>query len=158
MSIKIVCQWCGKKLGAPVHFAGKTCVCPYCKQPVKIPEASPLQQGLPKVQPVPPPPPVATPVTPQQVPPQAVAAVQQIVQVKVVAGGQKSVAAAFLLAMFFGPLGMLYSTVAGCLMMILLNILIVLPTAGLGLLITQPLCVLWAVIAASSYNRRLANS
>lgn len=80
-------------------------------------------------------------------------AVQQTTVIQV--GTQKSVAAAVLLALFFGPLGMLYATIPGALIMIVVSIIIVVPTLGLGLLITLPICAIWAGIAANSYNQRL---
>lgn len=67
----------------------------------------------------------------------------------------KSVGTAIVLSLFFGPLGMLYSTVAGGLIMIVVNLIIVLPTLGLGLLLTQPICVIWAAVAASTHNSKL---
>jgi len=80
-------------------------------------------------------------------------AVQQTTVIQV--GSQKSVVGAVLLAFFFGPLGMLYSTVAGALVMFFVNILVAIATLGLGLIITIPLCALWAGLAASSHNNRL---
>lgn len=67
----------------------------------------------------------------------------------------KSVGAAIALSFFFGPLGMLYSTVPGGLIMLLVNLIIVFPTLGLGLLITHPICVIWAAVAASQHNSKL---
>ncbi|MGC1853498.1 MAG: DUF2510 domain-containing protein [Solirubrobacterales bacterium] len=70
-------------------------------------------------------------------------------------GSQKSVAGAVLLALFFGPLGMLYATVPGALIMFVISIPVALFTLGLGLLITLPICAIWAGVAASSHNARL---
>jgi hypothetical protein len=67
----------------------------------------------------------------------------------------KSVGTAIVLAFFFGPLGMLYSTVVGGLVMLLVNIVIVLPTLGFGLLITWPICIIWAAMAASTHNSKI---
>lgn len=86
----------------------------------------------------------------QQPPP---VAVQQTTVIQV--GGQKSVVGAVLLALFFGPLGMLYSTVVGALVMFVVSIFVAFATLGLGLIITLPICAIWAGIAANSHNDQL---
>jgi hypothetical protein len=68
----------------------------------------------------------------------------------------KSVALALLLAFFFGPLGMLYSTVAGGIIMFFLSFFLAISTCGLSLFVTWPICVIWSAVAADSYNRQLA--
>lgn len=83
-------------------------------------------------------------------------AVQQTTVIQV--GSQKSVAGAVLLALFFGPLGMIYATVPGALIMFVINIFVAIVTLGLGLLLTLPICAIWAGIAASSHNKRLGVS
>ncbi len=83
-------------------------------------------------------------------------AVQQTTVIQV--GSQKSVAGAVLLALFFGPLGMLYATVPGALVMFVISFVVAIATLGLGLLITLPICAIWAGIAASSHNKRLGVS
>ena len=65
---------------------------------------------------------------------------------------EKSVLIAFLLAFFFGPLGMLYTTVSGAIIMLVVSLVVGVFTFGLGLLITQPICVIWSVVAANSHN------
>lgn len=72
----------------------------------------------------------------------------------IVIGSRKSVGTAVLLAIFFGPLGMLYSTVGGAVVMFFVNLFVGLATMGFGLLLTWPVCVLWAASAASEHNRR----
>jgi hypothetical protein len=67
----------------------------------------------------------------------------------------KSVGLAVLLAFLFGPLGMLYSTVAGALLMLIISTIAAVFTCGFGLLITWPICIIWAAAAASSYNQNL---
>ena len=76
----------------------------------------------------------------------------------VVVAPQKSVGIAVILAFFFGPIGMLYSTIAGALVMFVANLLAIFLTAGLGLVVTWPIGLVWAGVAASSYNSRLMNS
>ncbi|WP_432558532.1 hypothetical protein [Granulicoccus sp. GXG6511] len=73
----------------------------------------------------------------------------------VVAPAQKSPATAGVLAFFFGPLGMLYSTWQGALTLFLVNIVLIWFTAALILLVTIPIGVIWAVMAANQHNARL---
>lgn len=75
-------------------------------------------------------------------------------QVVVPVGKGPGVAA--LLAFFFGPLGMLYSTILGALLMAVVWIGVLVFTFGLGLPIVHAICAVWAAIAASSYNAKLA--
>lgn len=86
-------------------------------------------------------------------PPPSPAVVQQTTVIQV--GSQKSVAGAVLLALFFGPIGMVYSTVPGALVMFVVSLIVVIPTLGLGLLVTLPAGALWAGIAASNHNKGL---
>lgn len=85
--------------------------------------------------------------------PPAPVAVQQTTVIQV--GTHKSVVGAVLLAFFFGPLGMLYATVPGAIVMFFINIIVAIPTLGLGLFITFPIGVIWAGLAADSQNKRL---
>lgn len=77
-------------------------------------------------------------------------------KVVVVDGGGKSVLVAFLLAFFLGPLGMLYATVSGGLIMMVVSIVVGIFTLGFGLVVTWPICVIWACIAASNQNKKTA--
>jgi hypothetical protein len=61
----------------------------------------------------------------------------------------KSRTVAFLLAFFFGPLGMLYSTVVGGLVMLVVGGILTFFTLGLALFVVWPVCIIWAVLAAS---------
>lgn len=83
------------------------------------------------------------------------AAPMSVQQTMINVGSQKSVGTAVLLALFFGPLGMLYSTIAGAIVMFFVNLVVAVFTLGLGLLITFPLGALWAGIAVSNQNGRL---
>jgi len=80
----------------------------------------------------------------------------------VVVAPTKSVGISLILTFFFGPLGMFYSTVPGGLIMMVVNAPIVifgLCSGGVGLLLlvfTQPICMVWGAMAASSYNRKLS--
>lgn len=82
-------------------------------------------------------------------------AVQQTTVIHV--GSHKSVAGAVVLALLFGPLGMLYATVVGALVMFFVNILVVIATLGLGLILTVPIGAVWAGVAASNHNKQLGS-
>ena len=70
-------------------------------------------------------------------------------------GQEKSVAASILLSFFFGPLGMLYSTVTGALIMFVVGGFFTVITLGLGGLLVWPGGVLWAALAANAHNQRV---
>jgi hypothetical protein len=67
----------------------------------------------------------------------------------------KSVGIALLLTFLFGPIGMLYSTVVGALVMLVASVLAVLLTAGLGLFLTWPIGMVWAAVAVNTSNSKL---
>lgn len=67
----------------------------------------------------------------------------------------KNVGLAAGLALFFGPLGMCYSTLKGALVMFLVNVVIGFLTLGVGCLVTLPICAVWAYMAAKKYNEEL---
>lgn len=73
---------------------------------------------------------------------------------QIVVKTQKSVGVALILAFLFGPLGMLYSTIAGGIIMLIVTGFVAIFTLGFGLLITWPVCMIWAAIAANSYNKQ----
>lgn len=70
----------------------------------------------------------------------------------------KSVGISILLTFLFGPLGMLYTTIAGAIVMLVINIFIGIVTLGFGLLLTWPICIIWGAIAANSHNKKLLAS
>ena len=59
------------------------------------------------------------------------------------------------LALFFGPLGMFYSTILGAIIMLIVNVIVGIFTLGVGLFVTIPIGVIWAAIAASCHNSKL---
>lgn len=73
----------------------------------------------------------------------------------VVTRSPKSVGIAIALALFFGPLGMFYSTIIGAIIMLIVNVLVGIFTLGVGLLVTIPIGVIWAAIATISHNNKL---
>jgi hypothetical protein len=70
----------------------------------------------------------------------------------------KNVGVAVILTFFFGPLGMLYSTVVGGLVMIAVSAVVGVLTLGIGLFVTHPICIIWGAVAASNYNKQLLSS
>lgn len=76
----------------------------------------------------------------------------------VVVTSQKSLVASILLTLFFGPLGLFYSSVTGGVVMLILSIIVSIFTLGFGLLITFPICIIWGVIATNQYNSKINNS
>ncbi len=75
----------------------------------------------------------------------------QIIIVK----NQKSMGVTIILTVLFGPFGMLYSTVTGGIIMLLVNVVIAFITFGFGLFLTWPICIIWAVVATNNYNKNL---
>jgi hypothetical protein len=67
----------------------------------------------------------------------------------------KSMGISILLTILFGPLGMFYSTIVGAIVMLVLSAIVGILTVGLGLIVTWPICVIWAAIATSNYNKNL---
>lgn len=68
---------------------------------------------------------------------------------------QKSVGMAVLLTIFFGPLGMFYSTIVGGIVMLPLFVLIGILTLGFGLVALWPIAVIWAAVSTNLYNKKL---
>ena len=81
----------------------------------------------------------------------------QMQQNVIVMGKAKSVGTAFILAFFFGPLGLLYASVTGGVIMFILTIPILIFTAFIGIFLINPICSIWAVIAANQANAALQN-
>lgn len=67
----------------------------------------------------------------------------------------KSMGISIILTLLFGPLGMLYSTVPGAIVMFIVNVLAIFLTAGFGLIVTWPICIIWGAIAVKNTNERL---
>lgn len=71
----------------------------------------------------------------------------------------KSVGVAFLLALLFGPLGLLYASVAGGIIMLIVSVLaafVSVFTFGVPTFICWVICIVWACVAANGHNSRLA--
>lgn len=65
---------------------------------------------------------------------------------------QKSPGTAAILAFFFGPLGMLYATLSGALIMFIITGITFMFTFGFGLLLTNPICAIWAYTKVKNDN------
>lgn len=79
-------------------------------------------------------------------------------QTIIIAGGEKkSLGLAVVLSLFFGPLGLLYSSVTGGVIMFFVSIFIGLITLGFGLVFSWLVCVVWSVAAVNNYNERISN-
>lgn len=76
----------------------------------------------------------------------------------VIVGAPKSVGLSIILTLLFGPLGMLYSTATGCVVMLIVSLIAAAVTFGLGLFVTWPICVIWGAMAASAHNKRLTGA
>ncbi len=79
-------------------------------------------------------------------------------QTVIVVGKPKSVAVAVILTFLFGPLGLLYASVTGGIVMIILGAIIGVVTLGIGLIAVWIACIIWAVIAANMANKKLAKN
>ena len=66
---------------------------------------------------------------------------------------RKSVLLAIILTLFFGPLGMLYSTITGAVIMLVLYLALGIPTFGWALAGLHPIAIVWAAWAAHNANQ-----
>ena len=73
----------------------------------------------------------------------------------IVTRSTKSVGIGLLLTFIFGPIGMLYGTVWGGFIMLVVNLVIGIPTFGLGLLFTWPIQLIWVALSIRSYNKKM---
>lgn len=73
----------------------------------------------------------------------------------VIAAPTKSMGISIILTILFGPLGMLYSTIIGGIVMFVLMAIIGFVTAGIGLIVLWPICIIWAAVATNAHNKKL---
>lgn len=73
----------------------------------------------------------------------------------IVTQSTKSQGIGLILTFLFGSLGLLYSTVIGGIIMIIVEILVAIFTLGIGLVVTHLICIVWSLIAVSAYNKKL---
>lgn len=81
---------------------------------------------------------------------------QQQTVIVVGSGNQKSVGLAFLLAFLFGPLGLLYASVTGGIVMFILTGIIGIITLGIGFVLGWIGSIIWAVVAVNNHNKKVA--
>ncbi len=67
----------------------------------------------------------------------------------------RSVLLAGLLALLAGPIGMLYSTVLGAAVMLVVTVVAERLTMTFGIVLTWPACIIWSCVAARNHNVRL---
>jgi hypothetical protein len=67
----------------------------------------------------------------------------------------KSMGLAIFLGLCFGPIGLLYSTVTGAVVMFVINMIVGVVTVGFGLILTWPVCGIWAAVATKTHNEKL---
>ena len=73
----------------------------------------------------------------------------------VVAISTKSTGISLLLTFLFGSVGMLYSTITGAIIMMVVELVVGFMTFGIGLIFTHLICMVWGVMAVKSYNNKL---
>ena len=66
---------------------------------------------------------------------------------------RKSVVLSLVLTFFFGPFGMLYSTVVGAIVMMVLYVALGIPTLGWAIAGLHPIAMIWGAVAADRANR-----
>jgi hypothetical protein len=66
---------------------------------------------------------------------------------------RKSVLLSLVLTFFLGPFGMLYSTVPGSLIMLVLYVVLGILTLGWAIAVLHPIAMIWGAIAADRANR-----
>lgn len=66
---------------------------------------------------------------------------------------QKSVGLAFLLAFLFGPLGLLYASILGGIVMFFVSLILFFVIPIVGGIIGWIGCIIWAVVAAQNSNK-----
>jgi len=74
---------------------------------------------------------------------------------QIIVTSTKSIAISLILTFLFGALGMLYSTIWGAIIMIVVSIVVATVTLGMGLFLVWPICMIWGALAAASYNKNL---
>ena len=76
----------------------------------------------------------------------------------VMVGKTKSLAVALILTFLFGPLGLLYATVPGALILLVLTIIVGFFTLGIGFIVGWLASMIWAVLAVNSHNAKITKA
>jgi uncharacterized integral membrane protein len=79
-------------------------------------------------------------------------------QTIVIVSKPKSVGVAFALAFLFGPLGLLYASIVGGIVMFILGIIISIVTLGFGLIFVWIACIIWAIVASNNANNKISST
>jgi len=66
---------------------------------------------------------------------------------------RKSVVLSLVLTFFLGPFGMLYSTMPGALIMLVLYVVLGIITFGWAIAALHPIAMIWGAVAADRANR-----
>jgi len=74
---------------------------------------------------------------------------------QIIVTSTKSILISLILTFFFGPLGMLYTTISGAIIMVVLTVIMAIVTLGMGTFLVWPICMIWGALAAASYNKKL---
>lgn len=73
----------------------------------------------------------------------------------IIVGKSKSVGTAFLLAFLFGPLGLLYASVIGGIVMFFISIVLFILIPVVGAIFAWIGCIIWAIMAANAANDKM---
>jgi len=76
----------------------------------------------------------------------------QQIQAQVMLSNKKSMGVGLLLTLLFGPLGMIYATVIGAIVMFIVSLIAAFATLGIGLLITWPIQLIWTYLSIKIKN------
>jgi hypothetical protein len=71
-----------------------------------------------------------------------------------IATAPKSLGLAIVLATLCGPFGLFYATVPGAMLMLVAAIALAMFTFGIGVFLVWPLCIVWAAVAVTSFNKK----
>jgi len=74
-------------------------------------------------------------------------------RISIIMANRKSVVLSLVLTFFLGPFGMLYSTVPGALIMLVLYVGLGIITFGWAIAALHPIAMIWGAIAADRANR-----
>jgi hypothetical protein len=62
-----------------------------------------------------------------------------------------------ILTLLFGSFGLLYTTISGFFIMLVVELFVAIFTLGFGLFVTHIICAVWGVIEVDKYNKDLLN-
>ena len=68
---------------------------------------------------------------------------------------KKSVGMGVLLTLLFGPFGLLYASIAGGLLMMVISVIVAIATLGFGLIFMWIICVVMAIASINSHNDKI---